>query len=83
MLCWRYFYHGLHVMSEVHLPEWEPFEEKNFGGEPDVKISIAKSGLDFGRAPRIEGEHRFFIKDIGWFQVLGGYGIVLQPRARI
>jgi len=76
---WRYSYHGLDVISELRLPEWGTFERELFAGEPDVRISIRTGPIDFGTATPVQGEYRFFVKEVGWFRVRDGREIVLQP----
>jgi hypothetical protein len=69
----------LDVISELRLPEWGTFERELFAGEPDVRISIRTGPIDFGTATPVQGEYRFFVKEVGWFRVRDGREIVLQP----
>jgi len=79
---WRYLFHGLDVISNVVLPEWEPFERKVWSGESQVTISVITECVDYERASVPEDGYRFFVDEIGWFRVRGGREIAAWPLPR-
>jgi hypothetical protein len=76
---WRYYYHGLNVISALPLPELSAFEKNEPVAEPDVLISLGDAANEFVADASVEEEYRFFIKDVGWYIVRGGRDIVAHP----
>ena len=81
---WIYQYGGLRVVSELHLPEWEPFVVAPWPGVaaalPDVRIVFGQ--LDHaGPEPLIsQTEYAFRVPGVGAFQIRNGCEIVVSPE---
>jgi hypothetical protein len=79
-----YSYAGLRVASEIHLPEWGPFEGTRPAEDPDVVISVdatpdsnpASSGFQRVITPN---ECTLFLPGIGSFRIRNGCEIVVSP----
>lgn len=81
MTPWYYTYSGLRVVSELHLPEWGPFEEPWLLDKPDVFIRAEGPPLEpEERWPLLTADHyRFSILDIGRYWVRHGQEILVAP----
>jgi len=85
MRAWRYRYQGLHVFSELELPEWAAFHSE-FTCAADVEISLAKDSEKWLAEPGCASqfidarEYRFCIQGIGLFQVRDGRRIAVAPQ---
>jgi hypothetical protein len=81
---WHYTYAGLRVSSELPIPEWVFFEEKEPFDDPEVIVS-----LDHGMAPPAlnlpivtAGEYHFYVPEAGYYCVRGGREIIVTPAPK-
>lgn len=79
-LPFHYRHSGLHVASELELPEWEGFACES--GEPDVRIFLSDEPCPECPADgsvAVDETLRFAVEGIGGWQVEGGHTIRLHP----
>jgi hypothetical protein len=76
---WRYYYHGLNIISALPLPELNAFEMNQPVCAPDVSISLGGEAFEFAADENFKDEYRFFIKEVGWYVVRGGRHIFVHP----
>ncbi len=78
----HYRYAGLRVASEIHLPEWTPFEEPTPAGAPEVVIAHERTPReDMGEAHKARvitaTEYQSFIPGVGCLRVRDGCRITV------
>jgi hypothetical protein len=80
---WHYTYAGLHITSDLHLPELEAFALAGVGDAPDVDVRLDRQGaptLTTHRAEAVRGdEYRVFLEGAAEYIVRGGREIVITP----
>ncbi|MBM3333432.1 hypothetical protein FJY63_02110 [Candidatus Sumerlaeota bacterium] len=79
-----YSYSGLHIASEIEIPEWSPFETTDRTAAPDVFIRLEKAeerpAQDDDCRPVIEPTcHDFRVPEVGRYRVTDGREIVVTP----
>jgi hypothetical protein len=75
---WNYFYQGLFVRSEIHLPEWSLFEQATFPVFAENAVQIHRDSADEEPAHE-DGEYRVNARQAGVFIVRGGREIRFVP----
>jgi len=79
---WRYRYQGATVLSDLEVPEWEPFADAGDSSEFDVSVRVEPRSAGEEEPAQTAREHRFYEKAAGWFRVRNGREIIVTPCER-
>ena len=83
MCAWHYRYAGLTVSSDLALPEWAVFEQREPWAEPDVRIVLnappAGQASDAVESWVTADEYRLAVPEAGVYQVRQGSEITVTP----
>jgi hypothetical protein len=76
-----YSYAGLRVRSELPIPEWTVFEERDPFDDPEVIISLTRpAAAAASNLPIVTAdEYHFRVPEIGVYRVSGGREIIITP----
>jgi len=81
---WRYFYGGLKVLSELRLPEWEPFQvpegTADAGWAPELRIRLGDAHAGGSEPIITPNEYSFRVPGVGGFQIREGREILVAPE---
>jgi hypothetical protein len=83
---YHYFYSGLEVASEIPIPEWERFVQRQACVGPQIVMrrGALLEGADVdsaGKAITGVGHHRFLVQDVALYEVNDGSEILVRPLA--
>lgn len=79
---WHYAYAGLHVVSELQLPEWDSYAESAVMGAADVWISCAttrEQSLERGQMINTDEQFSLVVPEVAAYQVRAGNSIQVRP----